>query len=51
MASRTASCQFCSASFTGYGETGKEAEQDARNQQMNHEFNCPQNPANGWQEG
>lgn len=47
MASRSASCQFCGATFTGYGDTGAEAAQDARNQQMNHEFSCPSNPANG----
>lgn len=46
MASTTETCQFCGAVFTGYGETHAEAKQDARNSQMNHEFNCPKNPAN-----
>ena len=47
MASRTASCNWCGASFTGYGKDGNEAQQDANSQAAHHAMNqCPQNPAN-----
>lgn len=47
MASRTAKCNWCGASFTGYGETGNEAQRDADSQAAYHAFNqCPSNPAN-----
>lgn len=40
-------CQFCGATFPGYGKTRAEAEADAHNMVMNHEFSCLSNPANG----
>lgn len=46
MASRTARCPWCYASFTGYGETGAEAQQDANSQAAHHAMNCSSNPAN-----
>lgn len=46
MASTTAQCPFCPATFTGYGKNHNEAVADANNQASNHAFNCPSNPAN-----
>ena len=46
MASATQSCQFCGANFTGYGKDHNSATQDAKSTAMNHELNCPSNPAN-----
>lgn len=46
MASATASCPFCNATFTGYGKTHNEAVSDANNTATNHAFSCPSNPAN-----
>ena len=46
VASTTANCHFCGATFTGYGETHKDAVADANTQAIHHAFNCPKNPAN-----
>jgi len=46
MASRTAQCPWCGAPFTGYGDNGSAAQQDANSQAAYHAMGCANNPAN-----